>query len=98
MRIDDKMRFDLNKANEATAKKKTASSSYESVSASGTDSVSFSDSARLLSSVKNGVKSSPDVRTDLVADLKNRIENGTYNVSGRQVAEKIVQNSIEDLF
>ncbi len=99
MRIDDKMRFDLNKANEAASKKKTSASSAESASStSGSDSVSLSDGAKVLAGMKNTLASSSDVRTDLVADLKSRIENGTYNVSGRQIADKIVQTSVEDLF
>jgi negative regulator of flagellin synthesis FlgM len=98
MRIDDKMRFDLNKANEAASKKKTSASSGESVSVSGSDSVSLSSSAKVLAGMKNSLSSTPDVRTDLVADLKSRIANGTYDVSGRQIAEKMVQTAVEDLF
>lgn len=36
-------------------------------------------------------RESSDVRSDRVADIKKRMENGTYNVSAEDVARKILQ-------
>ena len=33
-----------------------------------------------------------------IADLKERIANGTYNVSGKDIAAKIVNTALEDVF
>ena len=35
---------------------------------------------------------------DKIADLKERIANGTYNVSGKDIAAKIVNTALEDVF
>lgn len=38
----------------------------------------------------------PDVREQIVASLKERIEAGTYQVSGEQIAEMMVRRSLAD--
>ena len=40
---------------------------------------------------QQAVKSVPDVREDVVADLKQKIDSGTYNVSGESFADKLLQ-------
>lgn len=99
MRIEDKAQLGLNKLNDTADKKKVSSSSSKSADASlSSDSVSLSDSAKDLSSMKSSLQSAPEVRTELVARLKSEIESGQYNVSGRQIAEKIVQTAVDGLF
>lgn len=90
MRIDDKFKFDLNRLNDTSAKKKggeKSASSGSSDSASG-DQVSLSSVAKDVAGMKEGLKGAPEIRVELVQELKVRIENGQYNVSGRDVAEK----------
>lgn len=38
----------------------------------------------------------PDVREQIVASLKERIESGTYQVTGEQIAEMMVRRSLAD--
>lgn len=97
MRIDDKFKLDMNKLNETSDKKKGGKSAQKS-SSSSSDTVSLSSSAKDASSIKDSVKSSPDIRVELVHELKVKIDSGQYNVSGKDVAEKIVQTAIDDLF
>lgn len=97
MRIDDKFQFDVNRMNDA-AKKKDEKTSSKSADSSESDKVSLSSSAKDASSIKDAVKSAPEIRVELVSELKVKIESGQYNVSGREVAEKIVQTAIDDLF
>ncbi len=40
---------------------------------------------------KNAVSDTPDVRKELVAPIKEQIQNGTYDVSGDSFAEKVIQ-------
>ena len=40
----------------------------------------------------------PDVREEKVQEIKSQVEKGTYNVSGEQIANKMVGESIIDLF
>ena len=38
----------------------------------------------------------PDTRDQIVASLKERIESGTYQVSGEQIAEMMVRRALAD--
>ena len=38
----------------------------------------------------------PDVREELVQSLKARIENGTYNVSGEEIADLMIRRAFAD--
>jgi negative regulator of flagellin synthesis FlgM len=38
----------------------------------------------------------PDTRDQIVASLKERIESGTYHVSGEQIAEMMVRRALAD--
>lgn len=38
----------------------------------------------------------PDIREQVVASLKERIESGSYQVSGEQIAEMMVRRSLAD--
>lgn len=99
MRIDDKIKLDMNRLNEASAKKKGSKASSASAgSAADSDKVTLSSSAQDAASIKEGLKGAPEIRVELVQQLKVKIENGQYNVSGRDIAEKIVQTAIDDLF
>ena len=99
MRIEDKSQLGLNKLNDTADKKKVASSASKSTdSASASDSVSLSDSAKDMANIKSSLQKTPEVRTELVARLKSEIESGQYNVTGKQVAEKIDQTAIDGLF
>ncbi|MDX1931509.1 MAG: flagellar biosynthesis anti-sigma factor FlgM [Capsulimonadales bacterium] len=42
------------------------------------------------------VEMQPDQREDIVASLRNRIEAGTYLVSGEQIAEMLVRRLMAD--
>ena len=42
------------------------------------------------------VKDAPDVREDIVMELKARIENGEYNVSGEDIADMMVRRAQAD--
>ncbi|NLK27005.1 MAG: flagellar biosynthesis anti-sigma factor FlgM [Clostridiales bacterium] len=46
---------------------------------------------------KQILKSVPDVRKDRVNEIKARIASGTYDVSAREVADKLVDNYFNEL-
>lgn len=56
----------------------------------GADKVEISDFGRELHVAKQAVAAAPDVRADRVAELKSRIEDGTYSVSGESFADKLI--------
>ena len=54
------------------------------------DSVTLSDSARSLAQARAEVEKAPDVREQKVADIKQQVDSGTYQVSARVLARNIV--------
>jgi len=97
MRIDDKFKFDLNRLSDTSAKKKDAKASSAG-SSSDSDKVSLSSGAQDVANIKESLKGAPEIRVELVHELKVKIESGQYNVSGKDIAEKIVQTAIDGLF
>ena len=58
--------------------------------------VDVSKSAQEIQRVKKLVNETPDVREDAVQALKAKIEGGTYNVSGAEIADLMVRRSQAD--
>ncbi len=54
------------------------------------DSVTLSDNARSLAAAREAVQKAPEVREEKVAEIKQRVSDGTYSVSSRVPARKIV--------
>ncbi len=56
------------------------------------DAYEISQSAKDYQVAKKAVSETPDVREDKVAQIKEAIASGTYNVSSQEIAEKMVSN------
>lgn len=61
------------------------------------DVVRLSDRARLIASAQELAGQAPEVREDRVNDLRERINAGTYSVSGKVVAESMLKKSITEV-
>jgi flagellar biosynthesis anti-sigma factor FlgM len=59
------------------------------------DTLEISDRARELARARQAVDEVPDVRADKVADIKKRIEDGTYTVSPRVLARTLLDHTDE---
>lgn len=57
-----------------------------------TDSLEISQAGKDFQTVRQAVASAPDVRTDLVNSIKQRMNNGTYNVSSEELADKLLNS------
>lgn len=57
----------------------------------GNDTVEISSAAKTFQVARQAVASASDVRAEKVAKLKAAIEKGTYSVSGKDVADKLVE-------
>jgi len=55
-----------------------------------TDTVIISDAARRIQEARAQLDAIPDVREDIVAELRNQIQNGTYEVDAEKTAEKLL--------
>jgi negative regulator of flagellin synthesis FlgM len=55
------------------------------------DEVTLSDGARSMAAAHDAVRNAPDVREQRVADIKQQVESGTYQVSAHVLARKMVE-------
>jgi negative regulator of flagellin synthesis FlgM len=59
-----------------------------------TDTVVISETAKRVQDAKAQLDSIPDVRSDKVAEIKSRIENGTYEIQADKIADKMIRESL----
>ena len=59
-----------------------------------TDTVVLSDAAKRIQEAKKQLDSIPDIREDKVAQLKEQIENGTYEIDEEKIADKMLKDSL----
>jgi negative regulator of flagellin synthesis FlgM len=62
------------------------------------DAISISSEAYDTAKKLDQLKEMPDVREEKVSALKKEVDSGTYNVAGKEVAEKIVNSAINGTF
>ncbi len=101
MRIDSNMMSGMDTLEQTSRKRnveKVSANDKQNSAAVESDAVSISEKGKDVSEMTRTLKEMPDVRADKIADLKERIANGTYNVSGRDVASKIINTALEDVF
>lgn len=66
--------------------------------AQGSASVEISEGAQLMRKAAEAAKSAPDIRHDKIADLKARIQAGTYEIDNDKLAEKILEEHLSTDF
>ena len=72
-------------------KPKQSARNQQAGAASGnSDWLQISTTGKDFQTAKSAVAAVPDVREDLVASIKSRIDNGTYQVSASAFAEKLL--------
>lgn len=59
---------------------------------SARDKVEISSFGKAYQVAKSAVNEAPDVREDKIADIKARIDDGTYEVSSEKFADKLLEN------
>lgn len=80
-----------NSNNTAKLKKDTNRTSFS-------DQLQISSMGKDIQVAKNAVKNSPDVREDVTADIKKRMDAGTYNVDSDSLAERLFEKYNSALF
>ncbi|MBL7202868.1 MAG: flagellar biosynthesis anti-sigma factor FlgM [Desulfobacteraceae bacterium] len=58
------------------------------------DKVALSPEAKQIQEAKRLLDSLPDIREDKVAEIKEQIESGAYNIDGEKIAFKMIKESI----
>ena len=62
--------------------------------AAKTDTVVISDAAKRIQEARAQLDEIPDVREDIVADLRKQIQNGTYKINAEKTAEKLLKEHL----
>ena len=73
-------------------KRDDSSRNRSKAAAPGGDRVELSTNSGEIEHLKQTMQGLSDVRADRVASLKKEIDDGTYSVDGRKVAEKMLDN------
>lgn len=58
------------------------------------DIISLSDKARDIAKLREQLGPVPEMRLDRIADIKGRIDGGTYSVDPAKVADSIIKDAI----
>lgn len=87
------MRIDGTNNVSAVYKSNKAAKAYGATNVSTSkDTLAISDFAKSLQSAKQAVDNAPDIRQSRVDEIMLQMEAGTYNISAKQVADKILEN------
>ncbi len=81
----------LNQIQQVYGTNKTRRTPQSSSVSYGRDAVEISGLGKDLQVARQAVKNAPDVREDLVASIKARIDSGEYNVSAESFADKLMK-------
>ena len=85
------MRIDAyNKINQMQSESKINKVSKKGT-VSQTDKLEIAQAGKDYQVAKQAVKEASDIRVDLVNDIKERLANGTYNVSDEDFADKLLE-------
>ncbi len=49
-----------------------------------------------MNKIKSQINSEPEVRTDRVAELKDRIKSGEYKVDSEKLAKKMLEDAFQE--
>ena len=58
------------------------------------DTVELSDMGKRVQEANKQLENIPDIREDKVAQLREQVENGTYEVDAEKVADKMLRDSL----
>ena len=89
----DKIKIYASEVKPKRNSKETAASTSLKETSNNKDEILFSESAIQFARFKERLSNLPDVRHDKVAELKSRIQNGSYKVDTQKVADKLIEES-----
>jgi flagellar biosynthesis anti-sigma factor FlgM len=60
----------------------------------GTDSVHLSEKSREILKIKNLLHAVPDIRENIVTEIRTKIEEGNYEIDSDKIAVSIIKESL----
>ena len=89
---------DRGKASGASkASQKTGGRSPDSSAPAGGDRVQLSGRSREAAQAREVLAATPDVRSEKIAEIKNRIDSNKYEVDAEKVAHKMIMNALGEV-
>lgn len=85
------------KGSDPSAKSKGAKKAKEALAEAKGDKVELSSLAKDVSKSRSEVDRTPDIRTEKVEALKEKVSTGEYKVDPDKVAQKLVDEHLSDL-
>ncbi len=77
----------------APANEQAGSKAHKVAAAQG-DKVQLSDDAKMMAQARGVANETPDVRAEKVAALRDQVQNGTYQIDNKKVAEGILKEDM----
>ena len=74
------------------AAQQAAKTHHQAKHSKSADSVTLSDGAKTLAAAREAVKAAPDVRDHKVSEIKQKVSDGTYSVSAKVLARKMLDS------
>jgi flagellar biosynthesis anti-sigma factor FlgM len=87
----------LRRRKDAEKAKGGASSPQAPPDAPAGDSIQVSDKAIMMARVQKALAEIADVRTEMVSEIKSRIEADDYHVPGEEIAEKVILEALKEM-
>ena len=85
-----------NQTTEVNTKILPAQRPFTSTKIKSSDKAFISPLAQGMAVAEEALKSVPDVREDIVASIKEKIQSGTYKVSGEEIADMMIRRLSAD--
>ena len=86
---------DRGKASGASkASQKSGGRAHDSAASSGGDRVQLSGRSKEAAQAREVLSATPAVRSEKIAEIKNRIDNNQYEVDAEKVAHKMIMNAL----
>ena len=79
------------------ARGEPAAHQQETGTPSTVDTVSLTDTSAKLQSLENKIASLPVVDSQRVEDIRQSVENGTYDINAKMIASKMVESELDFL-
>ncbi len=86
--------YDQKKIDEAEKLKKAEAKARAQKAGAGSDTVSVSSTAKLVGEASTTARESEGVRAELVAELKAKVQAGTYQPDSRKIAENLLKEDL----
>lgn len=90
-----KVALDTSESTKRSSLNQTGSQEVQSL-APKTDTVSFSEDAKLRTMAYSEAMSAPDARAEKVANLKQQVQSGTYSADSMKTAEAMLSDIFAD--